>query len=135
DGVFSYGGRTSEAKTQFTSGQCAMLTESSGGLGDVVKSGIEFGTGKLPYYPDAEGTPQNTIPGGASLWVFAGHDEEEYAGVAAFFAFLSQTDVQSRLHQVSGYLPVTLAAYEATRESGFYDENPGREIPILQMMG
>ena len=36
---------------------------------------------------------------------------------------------------MSGYLPVTLAAYEATKASGFYDENPGREIPITQMMG
>jgi sn-glycerol 3-phosphate transport system substrate-binding protein len=36
---------------------------------------------------------------------------------------------------VSGYLPVTMAAYEATKSSGFYDKNPGREIPITQMMG
>src|SRR5690606_38330926 len=49
--------------------------------------------------------------------------------------FLSQTEIQQRLHEVSGYLPVTLAAYEATRGSGFYDENPGRETPISQMMG
>ena len=28
-----------------------------------------------------------------------------------------------------------MAAYEATKASGFYDENPGRETPILQMMG
>ena len=30
---------------------------------------------------------------------------------------------------------MTTAAYEATKESGFYKENPGREIPINQMMG
>lgn len=134
-GVFQYGGRTSEAKQLFLSGECAILTESSGGLGDVIKSGVDYGTGRLPYYPEAEGAPQNTIPGGASLWVFAGHPEEDYEGVGAFFEFLSQTDIQARLHQVSGYLPVTMAAYEATKESGFYEENPGRETPILQMMG
>ena len=38
------------------------------------------------------GAPQNTIPGGASLWVFAGKSDEEYKGVAAFFNFLSQTE-------------------------------------------
>lgn len=135
EGVFRYGGRTSEAKQLFLSGECAILTESSGGLGDIVKSGLNYGVGRLPYYPEAEGAPQNTIPGGASLWVFAGHPEEEYKGVAEFFNFLSQTEIQSRLHQVSGYLPVTMAAYEATKESGFYEENPGRETPILQMMG
>ena len=85
----------------------ASTTISSGGLGDIVKSGINYGTGPLPYEPTAEGAPQNTIPGGASLWVFAGHPDEDYKGVAAFFNFLSQTEIQSRLHQVSGYLPVT----------------------------
>ena len=54
---------------------------------------------------------------------------------AAFFNYLSQTEVQQYLHEQSGYLPVTLAAYEATKGSGFYDKNPGREIPIQQMMG
>jgi sn-glycerol 3-phosphate transport system substrate-binding protein len=135
EGVFRYGGRTSEAKQLFLSQECAIFTESSGGLGDVIKSGINYGLGQLPYYPDLQGAPQNTIPGGASLWVFAGHDDAEYKGVSAFFNFLSQTEIQSRLHQVSGYLPVTIAAYEATKSSGFYDKNPGREIPISQMMG
>ena len=67
--------------------------------------------------------------------MFAGHEDEDYQGVAAFFDFLSRTDIQARLHQVSGYLPVTLAAYEATKQSGFYDKNPGRETPITQMTG
>ena len=135
EGVFRYGGRTSEAKQLFLAGECGIFTESSGGLGDVIKSGMNYGLGQLPYYPDLEGAPQNTIPGGASLWVFGGKSDEEYKGVAAFFSFLSQTEIQQRLHQVSGYLPVTLAAYNATKESGFYNENPGREIPITQMMG
>jgi sn-glycerol 3-phosphate transport system substrate-binding protein len=135
EGVFRYGGRTSEAKQLFLSQECAIMTESSGGLGDAIKSGINYGLGQLPYYPDLDGAPQNTIPGGASLWAFGGKSDEEYKGVAAFFNFLSQTEIQSRLHQVSGYLPVTMAAYEATKSSGFYEKNPGREIPISQMMG
>ncbi|EWY40975.1 sn-glycerol-3-phosphate ABC transporter substrate-binding protein [Skermanella stibiiresistens SB22] len=135
DGTFQYGGRTSEAKSKFLSGECAMMPESSGGIGDMVKAGMDFGTGNLPYYPEATGAPQNTIPGGASLWVFAGKPAADYKGVAQFFTFLSTTEVQSRLHQVSGYLPATMAAYEATKKSGFYEKNPGREIPIQQMMG
>jgi sn-glycerol 3-phosphate transport system substrate-binding protein len=134
EGVFRYGGRTSEAKNLFLSGECGILTESSGGLGDIVKSGMNYGIGQLPYY-EGEGRPQNTIPGGASLWVFGGKSDEEYKGIAQFFNFLSQTEIQARLHQVSGYLPVTMAAYNATKESGFYEKNPGRETPIQQMMG
>ena len=134
EGVFRYGGRTSEAKQLFLSGECGILTESSGGLGDIVKSGMNYGIGQLPYY-EGEGRPQNTTPGGASLWVFGGKSDEEYKGIAEFFNFLSQVEIQSRLHQVSGYLPVTMEAYNATKESGFYEKNPGRETPIQQMMG
>jgi sn-glycerol 3-phosphate transport system substrate-binding protein len=135
DGTFRYGGRTSESKQLFTSGECGIYNDSSGGLGDIIKSGMNYGTGPLPYEPEAKNAPQNTIPGGASLWVFAGKSDEQYKGVAAFFNFLSKTEIQSRLHQVSGYLPVTLAAYEDTKKSGFYEKNPAREIPIKQMMG
>ena len=135
EGVFVYGGRTSEAKQNFTSGECGILTESSGGLGDIVKSGMNYGIGQLPYDETAEGAPQNTTPGGASLWVMGGKSEETYKGVAAFFNYLSQTEVQQFLHEQSGYLPVTMAAYEATKASGFYEKNPAREVPILQMSG
>ena len=135
DGTFKYGGRTSEAKQIFLAGECGILTESSGGLGDIVKSGMNYGIGQLPYDSDAKGAPQNTTPGGASLWVFAGKPDDHYKGVAAFFTYLSKTEVQEYLHQKSGYLPVTLAAYEATKKSDFYDKNPGRETPILQMLG
>jgi sn-glycerol 3-phosphate transport system substrate-binding protein len=132
--VYKYAGRTSESKTLFTSGECAILTESSGGLGDIIKAGINYGTGPLPYDTAATG-PQNTVPGGASLWVMAGHTDDEVKAAAAFFKFLSQTPIQEKLHEVSGYLPVTMAAYQATKASGFYDKNPGREQPILQMTG
>jgi sn-glycerol 3-phosphate transport system substrate-binding protein len=135
EGVFVYGGRTSEAKQNFTSGECGILTESSGGLGDIVKSGMNYGIGQLPYDETAEGAPQNTTPGGASLWVMGGKSDEVYKGVGTFFNYLSQTEVQQFLHEQSGYLPVTTAAYEATKASGFYETNPAREVPILQMSG
>lgn len=134
DGTFKYGGRTSEAKQVFLAGECGIFTESSGGLGDIVKSGMNYGIGQLPY-DEAGNGPQNTVPGGASLWVMGGKSDETYEGVAAFFTYLSRTDVQEYLHQTSGYLPVTMEAYEATKASGFYEKNPGREVPITQMMG
>jgi len=43
--------------------------------------------------------------------------------------------VQREMHEVTGYLPITKAAYEATKASGFYEKNPGREIPLLQLAG
>jgi len=62
-----------------------------------------------------------------------GKKPEEYEGVAKFSTFLSQTGPQQELHEVTGYLPITKAAYAATKALGFYDKNPGREIPVIQM--
>ena len=87
----------------------------------------------MPYYPDVPGAPQNSIIGGASLWVMGGKKPEEYKGVAKFFTFLSDTDRQVELHKESGYLPITKAAYEKTKASGFYKENPYLETPLLEL--
>jgi len=136
DKSFDYGGRTTEPEGKFVSGECGMIQTSSGFYG-TLKAGAKFpfGLTELPYYPDVAGAPQNSIIGGASLWVMGGKKPEEYKGVAKFFTFLSQTPLQRRLHEVTGYLPITKAAYEATKASGFYEQNPGREIPVLQLTG
>jgi hypothetical protein len=65
----------------------------------------------------------------------AGHEPDEYKGVAAFFNYLSSPEVQARWHQDTGYLPITTAAYELTKEQGFYEENPGTDVAIVQMTG
>ena len=87
----------------------------------------------MPYYPDVAGAPQNSIIGGASLWVMGGKKPEEYKGVAKFFAFLSDTDRQAKLHQESGYLPITKAAYAKTKADGFYEKNPILETPLKEL--
>ncbi len=134
DKSFDYGGRTSEPEGKFLNGECGMIQTSSAAFG-LFKSGakFDFSLAELPYYPEVAGAPQNSIIGGASLWVMGSKKPEEYKGIAKFFTFLSQTDLQQRLHEETGYLPITKAAYAATKASGFYDENPGREIPVIQM--
>ena len=81
------------------------------------------------------GAPQNTVIGGASLWVMSGKKTPEYKGVAAFFSFLAQlSEVAAASHKRTGYLPVTKAAYELTEKSGFYKENPGTDVAVTQMI-
>ena len=94
---------------------------------------FEVGYGMLPYWPDVAGAPQNSIIGGATLWVLRDRPRDEYKGVAKFFAFLSQPEVQAAWHQNTGYLPITRAAFELTRAQGFYDRNPGTAISIEQI--
>ena len=125
-GEFVYKGRGNVPEASFVSGECAMIQTSSGFYGNVSKNAkFAYGLAPLPYYPDVKGAPQNTVIGGASLWVMAGKKPAEYKGVAKFFEFLSDTKVQAASHQRTGYLPITLAAYDLTDKSGFYQKNPG----------
>ncbi|MGF1630468.1 MAG: sn-glycerol-3-phosphate ABC transporter substrate-binding protein UgpB [Kiloniellaceae bacterium] len=131
---FVYTGRRNEGGARFRSGDCAMFSESSAGYAGVkAEATFDFGVSNLPYWDDVDGAPRNTIIGGASLWVLTGHPAEEYQGVAKFFSFLSRPEVQAEWHKQTGYLPVTLAAYDLTKEQGFYDENPGTETALIQM--
>ena len=112
-----------------------MLTSSSSVYSVIVKNAkFKFGVAPLPYYSDVPGAPQNTIIGGASLWTMAGKKNEEYKGVAKFYKFLSQPEVQAKWHQETGYLPITNAAYELTKKSGFYEKNPGTGVAVQQMI-
>jgi len=66
--------------------------------------------------------------------VFTGKSKDEYKGIASFFSFLSTPDIQALWHQNTGYLPITMAAYELTKSQGFYTANPGPEVAIKQLL-
>ena len=134
-GLFVYKGRANAADVSFPSGECAMMTGSSGLYARVSKEAkFAYGIAQLPYYPDVAGAPQNTVIGGASLWAMAGKKPVEYKGVAAFFNYLSKPEVQSASHKRTGYLPITMAAFELTEKSGFYKQNPGTDVAVSQMI-
>jgi sn-glycerol 3-phosphate transport system substrate-binding protein len=90
-GLFVYKGRANVPEASFISGECAMTTTSTGFYGNVAKNAkFAWGLAPLPYYPDVPGAPQNTVIGGASLWVMAGKKADEYKGIAQFFNYLSR---------------------------------------------
>jgi sn-glycerol 3-phosphate transport system substrate-binding protein len=132
--VFDYSGRGATAEPRFQNGECGIFLGSSATRADIkANSKFEVGYGMLPFWPDVEGAPQNTIIGGATLWVLRDRPRDEYKGVAKFFGFLSKPEIQAAWHQNTGYLPVTRAAFDLTRAQGFYDRNPGAAISIEQM--
>ena len=134
-GYFVYGGRKNEPEAKFYSGECAMMTTSSAAYATIKQQAkFKFAESTLPYYADVPGAPQNTIIGGASLWVMSGKKKDEYKGVAKFFTFLSRPDVAAEFSQLTGYLPITMAAYELTKKSGFYEKNPGTDVAVQQMI-
>jgi sn-glycerol 3-phosphate transport system substrate-binding protein len=134
DKTYDYSGRTNTGEGRFTSGECPIFLTSSAFFGNVkANAKFDFGAVPMPYYPDQKGAPQNSIIGGASLWVMGGKKPEEYKGVAKFFAFLSDTDRQVEVHKASGYLPITKAAYAKTKASGYYKDAPYLETPLLEL--
>ena len=134
DKTYDYSGRTNTGEGRFTSGECPIFLTSSGFFGNV-KSQAKFHwtNAPMPYYPDVKGAPQNSIIGGASLWVMGGKTPDEYKGVAKFLAFLSDPDRQVYIHKASGYLPITRAAYAKARDEGFYKDQPYLETPLKEL--
>jgi sn-glycerol 3-phosphate transport system substrate-binding protein len=133
--LFDYGGRQGNASPKFYNQECPIFMASSAAYAGVKANakGFDFGVGMLPYWPDVQGAPQNSIIGGASLWVLRGHTPEQYKGVARFFSYLSSPEVQAQWHQDTGYLPITYASYELGKKQGFYEKNPWAEVSIRQM--
>lgn len=134
-GTFTYVGRKDEVTSKFYSGDCGIITTSSGALANVDKyAKFQYGVGMMPYDADVKGAPQNAIIGGASLWVMANKSPAAYKGVAKFLAFLASPEIAAQWHQNTGYLPVTKAAYELTEKQGFYAKHPGADVAIKQML-
>ena len=134
DGTFTYVGRKDEPVSKFYSGDCGIITNSSGSLATIKKyAKFNFGTGMMPYDASVKGAPQNAIIGGASLWVLSGKDPAVYKGVAKFLSYLSSAPVAAKWHQDTGYLPVTTAAYQLTQQQGFYEKNPILETPLKEL--
>ena len=134
NGLFTYAGRTNQGDAKFSSGECAMFSGSAGAQAGIKKAAkFDWSINFIPYHDDVKGAPQNSIIGGASLWVMGGKKAPEYRGVAKFLAFLSKPEIQMEWHTGTGYVPITKASYDLTRKSGFYDKNPGADMPVKQL--
>ncbi|WP_425069430.1 sn-glycerol-3-phosphate ABC transporter substrate-binding protein UgpB [Reyranella sp.] len=136
DKTFVYGGREGKSTALFTAGDCVFHIASSGSAAAIDKGlggPTKYGIGMMPYSPDVAPKPQNSIIGGATLWVLQGRPAAEYKGVAKFMSYLASTPVQTKWHQETGYVPITLAAAEATEKEGFYKKFPGREVAVQEL--
>lgn len=136
EGTFKYAGRDSAADPIIESGQAAISFGSSGQRGNLRKNAkFAWAPAMLPYDPAIIASPRNSIIGGASLWPMTapGRTPAEYKAVAAFLVFLSTPENAAAWHQHTGYVPVTVAGYELSRKQGYYEKNPGADLPIEQL--
>jgi sn-glycerol 3-phosphate transport system substrate-binding protein len=133
-GAFKYGGRRGESLPMFLEQKCAIWMNSSAYYGGISKNAqFNYGQAMLPVDTSVADKAQNSIIGGATLWVLGGHEAEDYKGVAQFFNFMSSPYVQADWHQDTGYVPITTAAGELSKAQGFYETNPGTDTAIMQL--
>ncbi|MBC7222384.1 sn-glycerol-3-phosphate ABC transporter substrate-binding protein UgpB [Candidatus Bipolaricaulota bacterium] len=136
EGSFTYGGRDAEPDGLFPAGKAAMLIASSALRARIAREAqFEWGVTYLPFYDDFVGSPYNSIIGGAALWAMKRPDAtaEQYRAVAEFFRFLSEPENDAWWHMTTGYIPVTYGGYELAKAQGYYEVNPGADLPILQL--
>ncbi|MBM3587160.1 MAG: extracellular solute-binding protein [Alphaproteobacteria bacterium] len=136
EGTFVYGGRDGDGFASFPAGKAAMSFNSSAGRAQVQREAkFRWASVVLPHHGDITQLPHNGVIGGASLWTLTARNRsaEEYRGVAEFYRFISEVEQDKWWHHVTGYVPLTLAAYEASRAEGFYTQNPGADAAIIQL--
>lgn len=136
EGTFKYAGRDTAPDPLIVSGEAAISFGSSGTRGNLVKSAKhEWAEAYLPYDPEIIKKPENSIIGGASLWTMTAPNRTpaEYKAVAAFLQYIGKADVDATWSQKTGYVPVTFAGYELSKQQGFYAKNVGADIPVEQL--
>ncbi len=135
-GAFKYTGRDNAPDAVFYSGQAAIGFGSSSARADIVKNAkFRYAEALLPYDPDVNPDPINSIIGGASLWTMTAprRTPEEYKAVARFYQFIVQPEQAARYAEDTGYVPVTMAANALLQKQGYYARNPGTDLPVKQL--
>ncbi len=120
----------------FSDGTCAAMLSSianHGVVGATGREGLQWSVAMIPVY---EGfTRHNSLVGGASLWVLQGKSKPEYEGAAAFLDFVLTPAEVKWMPNVTGYIPITIPAFNQMRDEGFYAQPKfaGREVAMQSL--
>jgi len=117
------------AVERFAAGECAVLITDSGSLGSLLQNKqLHFGVTGLPYYPQLTKSPGNPFVGGSALWLTRGHAAAEDKAVSAFLGWLAQAPQTVMWHQNTGFLPLTVAGFQATPPAYYTALGQWREL-------
>lgn len=123
------------AKQIFASKQAAFVIDSTGSLRGLTQNakdgGFELGTGFMPANADIERV--GVIIGGASLWIGAGHPDEQNQAAATFVNWLLQPEQMAEWHKGTGYLPITKSAQAVLESDGWFKDNPNLKTAVDQL--
>jgi sn-glycerol 3-phosphate transport system substrate-binding protein len=123
----------SAARSNFIEGRCAFWIDSTA-WHSTVEAGakMKWGASFLPHEADLK--PNHSMIGGAALYLFKGFSDAHYEGAATFFRFLTDPEVQLDWHKATGYVPITVAAWELAKKQGYYETHPTRGIAVEQLL-
>lgn len=120
----------------FADGSCAVTMSSianHGVVGSTASGGLQWSVAMLPVYEGFQ--RHNSLVGGASLWVMQGKSRGEYQAAAAFLDYVASRAEVEWMPTVTGYIPITNAAFRHMQETGFYSRPgfAGRETAITSL--
>ena len=102
-------GRRNEGGANFRAGECALFTESSAGYAGIKEEAhVRLRRAPVALLGGCRRRPSEHHHRRRLSVGDDGQTEEEYKGVAEFLNFLSSPEIQSKWHQDTGYLPITL---------------------------
>ena len=131
-GLFVYKGRDNAADATFSSGECAMITASSALLRQhqAQRQVRVRHRARCPTTPTCRRAAEHRDRRREPVGAWRARSPPNTRAWRTFFNYLSQPEVQAASHKRTGYLPITMAAFELTEKAGFYKENPGTDVAV-----
>lgn len=104
-GYFEYGGLEDDATVLFTSGHCAVMSQSSGAYKALSQvTSFKVGVAAIPKDETVSPDRYRNVVGGAAIWVVANRSPEKINGIREFFNFFLLPSIQESWHRNTGYL-------------------------------
>jgi sn-glycerol 3-phosphate transport system substrate-binding protein len=139
-GYFMYSGIPEDYTAEglvFITKKVAIHLSTSAGISNILSFGKTMGQFDpvVTYFPKPFADATNGVtPGGAAVWVMAGHPDEETRAAVDFVFFLTNTENMSAWHQASGYYPVRQSSIDQLTAEGWFEENPYFFVPLDQLL-
>jgi sn-glycerol 3-phosphate transport system substrate-binding protein len=125
------GNTWTETDSTFTTGQSAMMIDSTSDVAIIENSDFEVGTAFIPHSDSSE--RNGVIIGGAALWLIDTDTEAEQAASWEFMKFMAAPEQQVDWHTGTGYFPVLSELSENPELVTFWEENPNFTTAIEQL--
>ena len=95
------------------------------------EGGFESLASFYPYNGEVGWT--GNLIGGATLWLVDGLDPAVEEGALAFLVYFTNTENAADWHQVTGYIPIRMSAYQMLIDEGYYEANPNQTVALEQL--